>query len=266
MPLPLPSACPQPSSSARKPLPCVLPTRRCRLGASRRRRGNGSGCAARGARRRARRAPRPAAVAEVVEDSREDGVAPRGVLGMRVRDQPGDLHRERSRLFASPEPGERSRFLEAVLRPFQAVGARLQEWPALFEQVEGLLRVSPVELEVSQQLMCPRRAIGVLRQAEDLERAAGESRRSDGVTALSVEPELRPVELGADTRALEAAAERERRSRVAPRRERGSRCRSVRARGARRTGSSGRNRPVGPRIRGNARRRRSRIELSDHRV
>src|SRR6188474_1000267 len=129
---------------------------------------------------------------------------------MRVRDQPGDLHRERSRLFASSEPGERSRFLEAVLRPFQAVGARLQEWPALFEQVEGLLRVSPLKLEVSQQLMCPRRAIGVLRQAEDLERAAGESRRSDGVTALSVEPGLRPVELCADTRALEAAAERER--------------------------------------------------------
>jgi hypothetical protein len=154
--------------------------------------------------------PRPAPVAEVREHSREDGVAARGILGMCVRDQARDLHRQRSRLLASTEPGERARFLQAVLRPLEGIGACLQEGPAFLEQVEGVLGVAPVELEMSQQLMCPRRAICVLRQAEDLERATGESRRSDGVTTLSVEPGLRPVELGADTRALEAAAERER--------------------------------------------------------
>ena len=141
-----------------------------------------------------------------------------------------------------------------------AVGARLEERPALFEEVERLLRVSPVELEVSQQLVCPRRAIGVLGQAEDLERAAGVARRSLGVAALGVEPRLRPVELGADARVARV------RCRARAREPRSSSARprfplSISA-CAEKHGELDRLEGivlVGPRIRGSARRRRSRI-------
>src|SRR4029079_16525701 len=139
---------------------------------------------------------RPPPVAEVVENPCQDGVAARRVLGMRVRDQSGDLHRQCSRLLAPPEPGKSAGLLEAVLGPLEAVGASLEERPALREEIEGLLSISPAELDVRKQLVGARDSERVLRQAEELKRAACVPCRSLGIVALVVQAGLRPVQLG----------------------------------------------------------------------
>ncbi len=128
---------------------------------------------------------------------------------MCVGDEPRDLHRERRRFLAPPEPGESACLLEAVLRPLEAVRARLEERPPFLEKVEGFLRVSAVELDVRKQLVCPRRPVGVLRQTQDLERSTRVLRCRLGISALPVETGLRPEELGANTRIRRAITEGE---------------------------------------------------------
>ena len=82
----------------------------------------------------------------------------------------------------------RSRLLEAVLGALEPVPTALEERPALTQQVECLLRIPTVELDVREQLVRARSAIGVLGHAQHLEGALSVAGGRLVVVALGMQP------------------------------------------------------------------------------